>query len=49
MHVPVHSDTVLHEFIRDGIVAGMPAQGDLLSEDEMWHLVNYLRAKFDNR
>ena len=49
MHVPLHSDTILYEFIRDGIGVGMPAQGDLLSEDEMWHLVNYLRAKFDNR
>ena len=49
VHVPLHSDTILYEFIRDGIGVGMPAQGDLLSEDEMWHLVNYLRAKFDNR
>ncbi len=49
VHVPVHSDTILYEFIRDGVGVGMPAQGELLSEDEMWHLVNYLRAKFDNR
>ena len=49
VHVPLHSDTILYEFIRDGIGAGMPAQGELLSEDEMWHLVNYMRAKFDNR
>jgi len=49
VHVPLHSDTILYEFIRDGIGVGMPAQSDLLSEDEMWHLVNYLRAKFDNR
>ena len=49
VHVPLHSDTILYEFIRDGIGSGMPAQGELLSEDEMWHLVNYMRAKFDNR
>ena len=49
VHVPLHSDTILYEFIRDGIGPGMPAQGELLSEDEMWHLVNYMRAKFDNR
>jgi len=50
VHVPLHSDTILFEFIRDGIAqAGMPGQDGVLSEDEMWHLVNYLRAEFDNR
>ena len=50
VHVPLHSDTILYEFIRDGIAAaGMPGQDGVLSEDEMWHLVNYLRAEFDNR
>ncbi|MBN4064779.1 copper resistance protein CopC [Dehalococcoides mccartyi] len=50
IHVPLHSDTILFEFIRDGIgQAGMPGQDGVLSEDEMWHLVNYLRAEFDNR
>ncbi|MBH65987.1 MAG: hypothetical protein CL784_05675 [Chloroflexi bacterium] len=49
VHVPLHSDTILYEFIRDGISeAGMPGQEDSLTEDEMWHLVNYLRAQFDN-
>jgi mono/diheme cytochrome c family protein len=50
VHVPLHSDTILYEFIRDGIAsAGMPGQADTLTEDEMWHLVNYLRAEFDSR
>ena len=50
VHVPLHSDTILFEFIRDGIAsAGMPGQADNLSENEMWHLVNYLRAEFDGR
>ena len=50
VHVPLHSDTILFEFIRDGIgQSGMPGQADNLSEDEMWHLVNYLRAEFDGR
>ena len=50
VHVPVHSDTILYEFIRDGIAsAGMPGQDGVLSEDEIWHLVNYLRSEFDNR
>jgi mono/diheme cytochrome c family protein len=50
VHVPIHSDTILYEFIRDGIAAaGMPGQDGVFSEDEMWHLVNYLRAEFDKR
>ncbi len=50
VHVPLHSDTILFEFIRDGIgQSGMPGQDGVLTEDEMWHLVNYLRAEFDNR
>jgi len=50
VHVPLHSDTILFEFIRDGIgAAGMPGQDGVLTEDEMWHLVNYLRAEFDAR
>lgn len=50
IHVPIHSDTILYEFIRDGIsAAGMPGQDGVFSEDEMWHLVNYLRAEFDKR
>jgi len=49
VHVPLHSDTILFEFIRDGIgQSGMPGQEGVLTEDEMWHLVNYLRAEFDN-
>jgi copper transport protein len=50
VHVPLHSDTILYEFIRDGIAqSGMPGQDGVLTEDEMWHLVNYLRAEFDGR
>jgi mono/diheme cytochrome c family protein len=48
VHVPLHSDMILFEFIRDGIsAAGMPGVDGALTEDEMWHLVNYLRAEFD--
>ena len=50
VHVPLHSDTILFEFSRDGIgKSGMPGQADNLTADEMWHLVNYLRAAFDAR
>ena len=50
VHVPLHSDTILYEFIRDGIPqSGMPSQEGNLTADQMWHLVNYLRARFDER
>jgi copper transport protein len=48
VHVPLHSDTIMFEFIRDGIMdSGMPGQSGVLSEDEIWHLVNFLRAEFE--
>lgn len=50
VHVPLHSDSILFEFIRDGIVkSGMPAQSGILTDDEMWHLVNFLRASFEEQ
>jgi copper transport protein len=47
VHVPQHPDGQLFRFI-DGGVAGsaMPAWGEegLLSEEQIWHVVNYLRT-----
>ena len=45
VHVPLHPDRALFDFIHDGIEgAAMPALGDTLSDDEIWHLVNYMRT-----
>jgi copper transport protein len=45
VHVPLHADSDLFGFIRDGIPGtAMPGQAGNLSEDEMWHLVNFLRT-----
>jgi len=45
VHIPLHTDSILYQFIRDGIPGtAMPTQEGSLSEEEMWHLVNYLRA-----
>jgi copper transport protein len=45
VHVPLHADGDLFGFIRDGIPGtSMPGQAGNLSEDEMWHLVNFLRT-----
>lgn len=45
VHVPLHPDRALFEFIRDGVPGtSMAAQGDRLTDDEMWHLVNYIQT-----
>ena len=45
VHVPLHPDRALFGFIHDGIEgAAMPALGETLSDDEIWHLVNYMRT-----
>ena len=45
VHVPLHPDRALFDFIHDGIQgAAMPALGETLSDDEIWHLVNYMRT-----
>ncbi|MXX52989.1 MAG: c-type cytochrome [Dehalococcoidia bacterium] len=45
VHVPLHPDRALFDFIHDGIQgAAMPALGETLSDDEIWHLVNYIRT-----
>jgi copper transport protein len=50
VHVPLHPDSVLYGFIRDGIPAsGMPPFRDQLREDEVWDLVNYLRELAEGR
>ena len=45
VHVPLHPDRALFGFIHDGIEgAAMPALGETLSDDEVWHIVNYIRT-----
>ncbi len=45
VHVPLHPDRALFDFIHDGIQGGaMPALGDTLSENDIWRVVNYIRT-----
>jgi copper transport protein len=45
VHVPLHSEEALFRFIRDGIPGtAMQPWRDRLSEEEIWHVVNYLRT-----
>lgn len=45
IHVPLHTDAELFDFIADGI-DGTPMVPQLgnLSEDEIWHLINFIRT-----
>jgi len=50
-HVPYHSDGTIFLWISDGIPLDsepkrMPSFKSLLSEDQRWHLVNFLRVTF---
>ena len=45
VHVPLHPDRGLFEFIRDGVPGtAMAPLGDKLSDDEIWHLINYIQT-----
>ena len=45
VHVPLHPDRALFDFIHDGLQeTAMPGLGDALSDDEIWHIVNYIRT-----
>ena len=45
VHVPLHPDRALFGFIHDGIEGtAMAAMGETLSDEEVWHIVNYIRT-----
>ena len=45
VHVPLHPDSALFQFVRDGISGtAMPALGDKLSDEEIWHIINYIQT-----
>ena len=45
IHVPLHPEADLFRFIRDGIPGtGMAPLGGQLSEEQIWHVVNYIRT-----
>jgi len=47
LHVPFHTDVELYRFIADGYPGtAMPAWRDDFSEEDIWNLVNFLRANF---
>ncbi len=45
IHVPLHPDRGLFEFIRDGVPGtAMAPMVDKLTEDEIWHVINYIQT-----
>ena len=45
VHVPLHPDRALFEFVRDGIPGtAMPALAATLSDEEIWHIINYIQT-----
>ncbi len=45
VHVPMHPDADLFGFVSQGIAGtAMPAFGDRLTDDEIWHVVNYIKT-----
>ena len=45
VHVPLHPEADLFRFIRDGIPGtGMAPLGNQLTEEQIWHVVNYIRT-----
>jgi mono/diheme cytochrome c family protein len=45
-HVPYHQDEFFFLVISNGLGDIMPAFGEQLTEEEIWHLVNFLKAEF---
>lgn len=43
-HLEHHTDGDLHYIIANGLPGGMPAWGGTLTDDQIWHVVNYLRS-----
>ncbi len=45
-HVPFHSEKFFFGVIGNGLGDIMPAFGEQLTEEERWHLINFLQAEF---
>ena len=45
VHVPLHPDRGLFEFVQQGVPGtAMAPLGDKLSDDEIWHVINYIQT-----
>jgi copper transport protein len=47
LHLPLHDDTELFWFIENGVPGtAMPAWGGELSDEDIWNVINFMRATF---
>jgi mono/diheme cytochrome c family protein len=46
VHLPYHQDDFFFLVMTNGLGSIMPAFGDQLTEDERWHLLNFLKSEF---
>ncbi len=46
IHIPVHSDEFFFQVMTRGFGSVMPAFGDSLTEEERWHILNFLQSQF---
>ena len=45
VHIPLHTQGELFQIIRDGVIGtAMDALSGELIDDELWHLINYVRT-----
>ena len=50
VHVPLHADADIFGFISSGIEAtSMVGLGDSLTDDEIWHVINFVRAQAEEQ
>lgn len=46
LHVPYHPDAFFFRVITNGLAGVMPGFKEQLSEEDRWHILNFLRARF---
>ena len=50
VHVPLHGDADIFRFVSDGIEGtSMVALADNLTDDEIWHVINFIRAQAEEQ
>ena len=50
IHVPLHGDADIFRFVSDGIEGtSMVALADNLTDDEIWHVINFIRAQAEEQ
>ena len=50
IHVPLHGDADIFRFVSDGIEgSSMVALADNLTDDEIWHVINFIRAQAEEQ